>query len=266
MKHATFSQADGIPLYVKLASLFRHLIDQGEWEIGKQIPPLPVLQESYGVARATVRQAIGILQEEGYLSSQRGRGTYVLRSPQPPRSTQGEPGHDELTLDPRFRIEVLGHFDWPRTRALADLIPEAEGPLVNARKRHLFKEEPYSIVDFIMPRRFFDMIPPGLDEKLLYAQLVRDHTDMGPVGGEQVMTVNLAGHEAANLLRIPLASPLVQLESVLSRAGDAAPVMAHRSLVRADLFLQRRRIDDLYGREVADWRPTARNDEETGEP
>ena len=72
---STFSQDDGIPLYIKLASLFRDMIGQGEWAVGAQIPPLPALQDTYGVARATIRQAIGILQDEGYLSSQRGRGT-----------------------------------------------------------------------------------------------------------------------------------------------------------------------------------------------
>lgn len=32
---------------------------------------------------------------------------------------------------------------------------------MNARKLHLFEEMPYSIVDFIMPRRYFEMIPKG---------------------------------------------------------------------------------------------------------
>lgn len=253
-----FSQDDGIPLYVKLASLFRDLIGQGEWSIGEQIPPLPALQDSYGVARATVRQAIGVLQEEGFLSSQRGRGTYVLRAPVTRSANPQAPGHDQLNLDPRFSIRILGHADCLRGYGPARFIPESEGPLVNARKLHLFEEMPYSIVDFIMPRRYFEMIPKGLDATRLYAQLVRDHTGLSRLAGDQVMTVNLAGHEVTKLLEVPLATPVVQLDSTLTPEGAAAPVMAHRSIIRSDLFLLRRRVANVFERAADDWRPTVR--------
>lgn len=253
-----FSQDDGIPLYVKLASLFRDIIGQGEWPVGSQIPPLPALQESYGVARATVRQAIGILQEEGYLSSQRGRGTYVLKSPAARDGNPQAPGHDQLNLDTRFSIKVIGHSECSRAYGPARFIPEAEGPLVAARKLHLFEGKPYSIIDFIMPKRYFDMIPEDLDRTRLYAQLVRDHTGLRHLVGDQVMTINLAGHEVASLLEIPLAAPVVLQESTLTELGRDTPVMAHRSFIRGDLFLMRRRIANVFERAVDDWRPTAR--------
>lgn len=258
MSARTFTQDDGIPLYLKLASLFRDMIDQGEWETGEQIPPLPALQEAYGVARATVRQAIGKLQEEGYLSSQRGRGTYVLRPPRARSANPQAPGHDQLTLDPRFSIRMIGDAECTRAYGPACFIPEAEGPLVCARKLHLFEDRPYSVVDFIMPRRCFDMIPAGLDATRLYAQLVRDHVGTKPLAGDQAMTVNLAGHEVASLLEVPLATPVVQLDSTLTEEGAAAPLMAHRSQIRSDLFLLRRRIANLFEREADDWRPTVR--------
>lgn len=256
-----FAQDDGIPLYLKLASLFRDLIGQGEWPVGGQIPPLPALQASYGVARATVRQAIGILQEEGYLSSQRGRGTYVLRAPVVHGPDPQGTGADELELDPRFRIRVLGHMPASRKSGPARFIPEAEGELVAARKLHLYGDRPYSIVEFIMPRRYFEMIPKGLDESRLYGQLVRDHTGLANLLAHQAMSVNLAGHDVASVLEVALASPVVSLESTLTRPGEKTAVMAHRSIVRGDLFLLRRRIEDVFERPPDDWRPTVRLEE-----
>jgi len=256
---SSLSQGDGIPLYVKLASVFRDLIAQGVWTVGAQIPPLPELQEAYGIARATVRQAIGVLQDEGYLSSQRGRGTYVLRAPPSRDSNPQAPGHDQLTLDPRFSIRILGHGPATRSQGPARFVPEAEGELVVARKLHLFGTQPYSIVEFIMPKRYFDMIPPGRDATRLYAQLVRDHTGLEHLVGDQAMTINLAGHETSVLLDVPLATPVVQLDSVLRRPGAEAPVMAHRSVIRSDLFLLRRRIDNVFERAADDWRPTVRD-------
>jgi len=258
--NGVFDASDGIPLYVKLASVFRDLISRGEWTIDSQIPPLPNLQETYGVARTTVRQAISMLQNEGYLSSQRGRGTYVLRSPPTRDLNPQAPGHDQLNLDPRFSIKMLEHVPWSRRSGPARFIPESEGELIAARKLHLFEGAPYSVIEFIMPVRYFEKIPRGLDETRLYAQLVRDHTELEHLVADQIMTVNLAGHEVASELGIPLAAPVVQTDSTLSIAEDAPPIIAHRSVIRADLFLQHRRLHDVLERSPKDWRPTVRPD------
>lgn len=257
-KGGSFAQDDGIPIYLKLASLFRDLIRRGEWPIGSQIPPLPALQDAYGVARATARQAIGLLQEEGFVSSQRGRGTYVLRAHSAPQVNPQAQIDDELELDPRFSIRLIGHEECSRGRDPARAIPEAEGPLVSARKLHLFEGRPYSIVDVIMPQRLFAMIPKGRDETRLYAQLVRDHTGLDHLVGDQVMTINLAGHEVAALLEVALATPVVELVSTLNVPGADAPIIAHRSQIRSDLFLLRRRISNVFERTSDDWRPTVR--------
>ena len=70
------------PLYVQLVSLFRRRIGSGEWVIGKQIPTLDELAVDLGVARLTVRHAIGFLEAEGLIGRYRGRGTFVLKKPE----------------------------------------------------------------------------------------------------------------------------------------------------------------------------------------
>ena len=50
-------QRDGIPLYLKLASLFREKIRCGQWPKHSQLPTLLALRDEYGTARETVRQA-----------------------------------------------------------------------------------------------------------------------------------------------------------------------------------------------------------------
>ena len=70
-------QRDGIPLYLKLASLFREKIRCGDWPIHSQLPTLPALRDEYGLARETVRQALGVLRNEGMIDSTRGLGTFV---------------------------------------------------------------------------------------------------------------------------------------------------------------------------------------------
>ena len=64
-------------LYLNLASLMRRRLTGGEWEPGDQIPPLTALAAEFGVANVTVRQAIAILEDEGLVHRQQGRGTFV---------------------------------------------------------------------------------------------------------------------------------------------------------------------------------------------
>ena len=66
-----------IPRYVQLADLFRQRVDKGEWGPGTTLPSIDELMEQFDVARVTIRQAIALLADEGLLSPQRGRGTFV---------------------------------------------------------------------------------------------------------------------------------------------------------------------------------------------
>jgi GntR family transcriptional regulator len=68
-----------LPLYVQLREILRRDIENGRYRIGEQIPAEQVIVKQYGVARATVRQAITDLVNEGLLSRRQGRGTFVCR-------------------------------------------------------------------------------------------------------------------------------------------------------------------------------------------
>ena len=57
-----------VALYIQLATLFRRRIESGQWPVDRQIPTLEELMAECGVARATVRQAISVLEEEGLVS------------------------------------------------------------------------------------------------------------------------------------------------------------------------------------------------------
>ncbi|WP_067833549.1 FadR/GntR family transcriptional regulator [Actinomadura kijaniata] len=67
------------------SSLVDQVIDQlrgeiaaGAWPVGGKIPPEPVLSETLGVGRNTVREAVRALTHAGLLESRQGDGTYVL--------------------------------------------------------------------------------------------------------------------------------------------------------------------------------------------
>ena len=85
-----------IPRYVQLAELVRQRVTKGHWPPGSMLPSIEQLMDEFDVARVTVRQAIALLADEGLLSPQRGRGTFVTGTPGARRSCGVETTLDDL--------------------------------------------------------------------------------------------------------------------------------------------------------------------------
>jgi DNA-binding transcriptional regulator YhcF (GntR family) len=55
----------------------RSKIVSGHWAVGARIPSHTELAQEYGVAPLTVRHALSVLEKDGLISRQQGRGTFV---------------------------------------------------------------------------------------------------------------------------------------------------------------------------------------------
>ena len=96
--------------YIQLSTLFRRRIQSGVWAAGSQIPTIDDLVEETGVARATVRQALGVLESEGLLARFRGKGTFVLEQENDSFWCEVETDwKDLLTGRPGATIEVISN-------------------------------------------------------------------------------------------------------------------------------------------------------------
>lgn len=61
----------------EIAARLRSRIEAGEWAALGRLPPERELAESFGIARNTMRRALGQLEDQGVLSRQVGRGSYL---------------------------------------------------------------------------------------------------------------------------------------------------------------------------------------------
>ena len=68
-----------LPVYTQLAFIIKENIATGELVPGVRIPSEANLAKQYGVSPMTVRQAIGVLVEEGLVERIHGSGTFVKR-------------------------------------------------------------------------------------------------------------------------------------------------------------------------------------------
>jgi GntR family transcriptional regulator len=65
------------PRHVQIATALRDRIRTGEIQPRMPLPSELRLQQEFGVARDTVRKAITVMRDEGYVRTVRGLGTFV---------------------------------------------------------------------------------------------------------------------------------------------------------------------------------------------
>jgi len=72
-----------IPIYVQLVERVKHLVATGSLQPEDQLPTVRQLAAELRVNFNTVARAYRLLDEAGIISTQQGRGTYVLEVPPP---------------------------------------------------------------------------------------------------------------------------------------------------------------------------------------
>lgn len=114
-------------------------IGLGILEVGERLPPEPELAERLGIAPMTLREALAILREAGYVETRRGRGggTVVRRAVPPPPPEEARGRLERLTVDD---LRDLGDFRTAVSGAAAALAAERAEPAEVESLRELVAE------------------------------------------------------------------------------------------------------------------------------
>lgn len=219
--NALFSRSPQ-PLYLQAAAIFRSNIHNRSWSPGQKIPPLETLVQTYGVSRATIRQALGLLESEGLIRRSRGAGTFI---------------NDALPATPDLLIPK----NWAETVELSNLLgtvslvesssdialPEAlgmpcedacDGSFQYLRRLHTSDGSPFCFSEVYLDSRLFrrhatriktSTVAPVLDQ-FYGARLSR---------ARQSLRVVEAGADSAQWLQVPVLSPVAELRRYASIDG-----------------------------------------------
>jgi GntR family transcriptional regulator len=71
----------GVPIYVQLVEQVQQLVIAGKLNPGDQLPTVRQLASELRVNFNTIARAYRMLDEAGLISTQQGRGTYILDQP-----------------------------------------------------------------------------------------------------------------------------------------------------------------------------------------
>jgi GntR family transcriptional regulator len=69
-----------VPVYIQISDAIRERIEAGELQPDAVLPSSQLLCEKLGITRMTLRQAYAVLEREGLIDAQRGRGTFIRKS------------------------------------------------------------------------------------------------------------------------------------------------------------------------------------------
>lgn len=151
----------------RVAEELRRAILDGALAPGAPLPSERELARRHGIARNTARQAIAILQADGLVDAQHGRGVFVRqgrpllrRAHDRAARRHGEAGPFRAEVEAQgrvARVEVIAVQRIPAPAWVAQRLGLAEGELVlRRRNRCRADDEPVQLVDTYLPPAIAD--------------------------------------------------------------------------------------------------------------
>lgn len=230
------SRDSQIPLYHQVANNLRERILSGAWPAGRRIPAEQELTRLYGASRITIRQALANLQQEGLISREPGRGSFV----RDPTITAGPRRLTSFTEEmrahgqvPSSRVLSLGEV--PADEAVAEKLGIKSGdPVIRLERLRFGAGEPVGIQTAHLPSaRFPALADVDFSQASLYEELQRRYGTVIEEAEETYIVSRIEG-EAAERLDVPAGTPGLVVERV-SWSGRRA-VEFTRSLMRGDRY------------------------------
>jgi GntR family transcriptional regulator len=95
----------GLPIYLQVVERIKESIASGRIKPGDQLPTVRALALELRVNFNTIARAYRLLDESGIISTQQGRGTYILEVP-PPEVTESIRQKSLQTLTSRYLADA----------------------------------------------------------------------------------------------------------------------------------------------------------------
>lgn len=217
-----------IPRYVQLASLFRRRIEDGQWRIGDQIPIIDSLMEECGVARATIRQSLGILESEGLIERHRAKGTFVKKSPREDLWCEVQTDWSGLLLSREgATIEVL----LDENGVVAPVPNSSVGQLApsyrHLRRKHSRDGATFLIADIYVESTIAQTISKSAYRTKSALRLIADIPGVEIADARQILTIGSADIGIAQDLNISINDPIAFVQRCATDSNGLTLLVAN---------------------------------------
>ena len=213
-------QNSRVPLYLQVAKLMRHRIENDEWRFGEQIPTLDELEREYKVSRITLRGALDQLEAQGIVRRTRGLGTFVAKDLSEQRWFKLPGTLDELVATvSELKIRLLPIEGDPAAALTPAFAFGSVGPAYQRMRRvHYHKDEPYCLIEIYPDRRIYDSDPEGYSNAPIVPQLAALQ-GLKIAHAKQVLRITVSDEDTATHLNIGVGDPIADVcRSLLDEA------------------------------------------------
>ncbi len=231
-----------VPMYEQLAALLGNEIVSGRYRAGDRIPSEQSIAEQYGLSRVTVRHALAILGERGFLVSRQGKGTFVSESPVLT---------DEKLKSASFTYSRLRDKRIPDTEILyaglrkcgselAGLSGMNGNDMIGAVRRLRFVDKVPAVLEYdYFPGSISDVVTMDLQNMSLIA-LLDDKYGLKAKIFENRFRIIEADRDTAALMQVETGAPLLGVfETVMTEDGSV--IYYNDQIIRPEIYEYRLR-------------------------
>jgi GntR family transcriptional regulator len=209
------------PLYRQLAEMLRDNMESGAIRSNQPLAPERDLATQFGMSRDTVRKAIRLLEDQGLVYSDQGRGTFVA----PEAVRQMSRSLDSFSQDTRRRggrpgQRILLMEQVTAGMAIASLLQvDADATLTRIKRIRLMDDQPIGLQDAYL------RLPAGasierreLERSGSLYRILIDKFGIEPSESLESVGAIAAGQDEAGHLGIACGTPLLVCERVMLSA------------------------------------------------
>lgn len=226
-----------VPIYHQIYLVLREQILEGAFKQGEPMPGEIQLSKMFNVSRVTIRATLEMLEREGLLSREKGRGTFPR--PQmvslPAEATFRGLIDNLIALGLRTKIKVIA-FDLVRPEP--EIAKWLELPLDAVVQKSVrlswYKNVPFSYVTTYVRDEIGATYTRKEMEKCPLLILF-ERAGVKVESADQTVTARLADANVAHLLEIDVGSPLISMTRIV-RDCDDRPIEVVRGLYRPDCY------------------------------
>jgi GntR family transcriptional regulator len=199
------------PVHMSIRDDLRIRISTGEWNTGERLPSEADLAARYGVARMTIRQAVGALAAEGIVVRRQGLGTFAAEQI-PTGSANGLMSFAEEMAGEGDDVQtslIKASVDEPPPAAREALRLGESAAAVLVRRVRAVNGSPVVVQSSWLPfARFAGLIAKPLLDGSLYA-MVEDRFGVRIVRARQIITAAAVDAYNAALLGLQPGDPIL---------------------------------------------------------
>lgn len=176
---------------------------------GDKLPSERLLAETYSVQRATIREALNELIQEGVIVSEERKGYFLARPRivKPVNLLADKPVIEDPHI--KYKIQEIAPILADDRLAGKMLVPKGE-PLQRIIRICTEDKTPIAIEAYYIPQETPLSLQPAEIKRQSAAELIRSLAQRGIAGSKQKVTLVYANDEESSLLKIQAGQPLMK--------------------------------------------------------